>query len=577
MGTTAEKLQAIMNSKAAIKSAIETKGQTVGNIPLDEYSSKIMDIQTGYNGEVLTVNIRTNQPDAVVPTSGIKVVINNTLETIVRDWPGYEISEKIPPGYSTEVSVTGAIGGFRNPMIQTFAPFPDNVRPLIFTYESEKVTVNVTKDDGATVSDVNLTVTNVLDGSVFYSGVAGIGIVLNIPFGTTFRVVTTAIYGYTIPDEQTFTASAVNRTISMVHEKIQVNYITINQTISDPATMISGDINGAVIQQIRARSHRVLGKYTGPYKMTVCRLNDTNSDKYFDNTMANANGTEGDAFMRLPRFFYDSEQISEDVWQIGFAMFSVGPTWKEWDGNDLIGVYEIGGSKANSVSRMISGGYLSQLKWKEFARRRGSGYTLVKYKHHNIMAILFYALYGNTNSQLICGLGTDLVDLNGKTNSLGMIDTTSTNVNTMPINFWGLENWWGNKFEFIDNVVVTKNISNSRWTITEDDGSTRDIQGLTGGGFVSKMLIGEHLDLIAQSYGGTATTGYCDYQEATLQSYNYAVFRSYTDISLLAGVSSLMATSRDSDTFNSCSRLAFRGEITEASSVAEFKAIPITN
>lgn len=47
MGTTAQKLQAILNSKSDIKDAIEAKGVTVGDAPLDEYAGKIGEIRTG--------------------------------------------------------------------------------------------------------------------------------------------------------------------------------------------------------------------------------------------------------------------------------------------------------------------------------------------------------------------------------------------------------------------------------------------------------------------------------------------------------------------------------------------------
>ena len=46
MGTTAEKLQAILNSKADIKAAIESKDVTVGDAPLDEYGDKIRSINS---------------------------------------------------------------------------------------------------------------------------------------------------------------------------------------------------------------------------------------------------------------------------------------------------------------------------------------------------------------------------------------------------------------------------------------------------------------------------------------------------------------------------------------------------
>ena len=47
MGTTAEKLQALSNTKAAIKTAIEAKGITVGDVRFADYPSKIGEIQQG--------------------------------------------------------------------------------------------------------------------------------------------------------------------------------------------------------------------------------------------------------------------------------------------------------------------------------------------------------------------------------------------------------------------------------------------------------------------------------------------------------------------------------------------------
>ena len=46
MGTTAQKLQAIIDSKADIKAAIESKDVTVGDAPLDEYGDKIRSINS---------------------------------------------------------------------------------------------------------------------------------------------------------------------------------------------------------------------------------------------------------------------------------------------------------------------------------------------------------------------------------------------------------------------------------------------------------------------------------------------------------------------------------------------------
>lgn len=45
--STAEKLTSILNSKTAIKNAIENKGVTVGEAPLADYSTLIASIPTG--------------------------------------------------------------------------------------------------------------------------------------------------------------------------------------------------------------------------------------------------------------------------------------------------------------------------------------------------------------------------------------------------------------------------------------------------------------------------------------------------------------------------------------------------
>ena len=65
-----------------------------------------------------------------------------------------------------------------------------------------------------------------------------------------------------------------------------VSYITLDMTITDPATMVTGDVNGAVIQWIRANSHRVVAKKTAEGQVTVCQLKDDDGTKYHDGSDA---------------------------------------------------------------------------------------------------------------------------------------------------------------------------------------------------------------------------------------------------------------------------------------------------
>jgi hypothetical protein len=59
-----------------------------------------------------------------------------------------------------------------------------------------------------------------------------------------------------------------------------------------------------------------------------------------------------------------------------------------------------------------------------------------------------------------------------------MADTVAGgNGNTDSINFLGLENWWGNKYEFIDNIRFnyTTEVSQPNFSIQEYDGTWRHV------------------------------------------------------------------------------------------------------
>ena len=362
-------------------------------------------------------------------------------------------------------------------------------------------------------------------------------------------------------------------------DNILISTIYIDQTITDPASMISGDINGVAIQAIRANSHRFLGKYTASSgTMTICQLSDTDSTKFADGSAADLTGAQGDVFMRLPVFYTQAIELVEDCWQIKFAFGGQpeGERWMQWGGNDLIGVYEAytSSSKIYSRSGVTPTWNILPGDFKAYARKRGTGFTLVKHKQHNIMAFLFYALYGNTNAQAICGSGTSSYPkTTGATNSLGMRDTTTANGNSMSINFWGLENWWGDMFEIEDNVIA----NGSTWNITEDDGTIRQLECFAGSNwnYPQKLVIGDNLDATMKpsSTSGSVSIGYCDGYYPPL-NINCLVRRSGNASNETGGVVCLAANmTTDMSYENSGSRLAFTGNIIEEDNPETFKSL----
>ena len=346
-------------------------------------------------------------------------------------------------------------------------------------------------------------------------------------------------------------------------------YITLDQSYTRDTThvLIGGDVNAPAIQWIRGNSHCCLGKYTGGGAMSVCRLSDADRTHYHDGTPADLTGAEGDVFMRLPRFFYHAEETEPDVWKIGFFPTQVDADWKEWDGRDLIGVYE--GTLRDGLYRSVNGSRpTNNYSHKEFAgmaSARGAGYSLVKWKHHSMMAFLFYALYGTADSQSVCGKGGSGI-VCGQSDAMGMTDTAA---DADFVNFWGLENWWGDLSELMEGVTA----SNRVWTIETDDGQTREAQAGKSNGCIRKVLVGEWLDMTPTDVTGSFGEGYCDYYQQNTG--DYVIRRGEQNEADENGVADIRANIDPDNVRYSFigSRLAFRGDITEVEDIGVFKGL----
>ena len=343
------------------------------------------------------------------------------------------------------------------------------------------------------------------------------------------------------------------------------DYITINQNLLDPATMISGDVRGPEIQWIRDNSHRVLGKMTSSGVMAVCRLNDNDSNYFHDGNVADLTASQGDVFMRLPRFFYHAEEVETDVWKIGFSRARVASDWKEWDGKDLVGVYKASsdGNKIYSKSGTKPVTQTSKDVFDAMVIRGGSGYSVITYESHRMMAFLFYAYYGNVDSQIVCGLGkSDIGDYTGGSDVLGMTDTIYGNNDNLFVNFWGLERWWGDLSEWVDGVSV----NNGVWTVEGHDGN-REVQSVSAFGHISKISIGPDLDLIPIEIGNNLYGDYC-YASYGL---GLSLARSYYGNGEYGGISYTNVVNGSSSYFPDCgSRLAYRGDIEEIEASSEY-------
>ena len=285
---------------------------------------------------------------------------------------------------------------------------------------------------------------------------------------------------------------------------------------------------------------------------------------------------------------------------------AVEPDWVE-HAECLCGIYEA--NCQNDIMRSISGvaatnnmqcGQYTELA---AARKSGSGFQCVDYEMSKDVANLFYAKYGTRDSQMQCGYGSNTTaSVAGKTDFLGMQDTINPNGATTlgyyynsggtltslaAVNVMGYENWQGDSGEWMDTRRVgvangarlTDSLGTARatktgvWQIKMNDGTTREVQGqVATSNYITKVHNGRFMDVIATYANSTSTSGYADYHYYSGSS-SRVVLRSYSYANACGGVACAVASddsSRASSYYGS--RLAFRGTIRWAASVAAYKA-----
>ena len=140
----------------------------------------------------------------------------------------------------------------------------------------------------------------------------------------------------------------------------------------------------------------------------------------------------------------------------------------------------------------------------------------------------------------------------------------------------GYEDIYGHKYDMMDGVDLPNDTGNSgKWRIWMPDGSTRLVKGSVSSGiWITAVAHGKYMDVIpVGSVSGSSSTHYCDiYYISTASS--RVVYRGYSYAVASGGVSSASANSDASYTSaNIGSRLAFRGRLVKASSVAAFKSV----
>ena len=532
-------------------------------------------VVAAYEATPTTVTILSNQQS--------DATIGALRATVAWTYDGHTESDTLTAATAQVLVPTGVTPTVTFPEAPTGYSRTISQDGLTATYQTTLVTVSVSQQDGqdADIEGATVTVTDqTADETV--TPVSG---VYMIPTGHTYQVAVSTVQGYTTPQHTAQVAANATEQVQMtyVYNPIMYAYVKIDQTQSGDTAMITvSDTEGgaaltcpttssarhpnAAIQAIRDATHLFMGTFANG-KMTLRQLQDADGTKYLDGTTAKFDGSEGDHWMRIGVDFYVKRVSGSDSGnQVTYGIAVGGQpdaTWKQIvTPSDLLAVHEayISGTSLYSRSGVQSGASQTRDTFKQYARNRGTGFQLVTWEWHCVMALLFYAWYGRTNSQAQCGTGADSYTRTlGTKDSLGMTDTTASNGNADNTKFWGLENWWGDKYEWIDNVDVNDYV----WTIKDINGNTKRT-GMTASStssqYITKMLLSENLDLIPTGVGGSETTYYCD--KYYCNSGSRVVARSCGYAGTVGGVAFVNAYDDASFTFAYYgSRLAFTGAI----------------
>lgn len=287
----------------------------------------------------------------------------------------------------------------------------------------------------------------------------------------------------------------------------------------------------------------------------------------------------------------------------------------EWFANEEHLCAVVGSSVVGSKLRacITGGSTTASMTWTDFhyySVQRGM--QQIDALMHFRIANLAYAKYGRRNMQEQCGAGSHTnMRTTGGTMSRGMQDTIgyegakaiNPNVTNSLVDenrvhqyAWyvdkdeygaakvtqvnnicclGYEDIYGHKYDMMDGVDLPNTSGNEgKWRIWMPDGSTVMIKGSTSSGWITAVAHGKLMAIVpAGAMQGSSSTYYSDYYWISTST-GRVVYRGYSNAYAYGGVSYAVAYNDASFAFTFVgSRLAFRGKLVRAQSVAAYKAL----
>ena len=344
---------------------------------------------------------------------------------------------------------------------------------------------------------------------------------------------------------------------------------------------------------------------TGRYLLTqdgrLAKLSKTNSNYFADGTVVDE--TKGNIMFHSPRLYYLVK--TDAVTGIPYLWLSLLPIGGHYIESPCFGAYKadvISDKLVSRSGRVPKGGLTISQFWAK-ARANGNDYGLSCYDHRRLMMMLQLSEYGNPNCQDKIGYGVggsvggDFWGAaskltTGATKTLGdscgsipidaLPDATAgkpASVNSSRVSLFGIEDGWNWLHEMTQNIYFGKSENTGQTgkdvfiyegnrmptdaeLATKPAGDYRKLERMDEEGYVSKMALGEHFDLIAQSTTGGGSNNYwCDYFWRNLATGQLCLFGGTANYGSLSGLACVHSSYAFSAANASCgARLAYYGK-----------------
>ena len=300
-----------------------------------------------------------------------------------------------------------------------------------------------------------------------------------------------------------------------------------------------------------AQYKETAGRYLLTQDGRLAKLSKTNSGLFADGTVVDE--TKGNIMFHAHRLYYLVK--TDAVTGIPYLWLSLLPIGGHYIESPCFGAYKadvISDKLVSRSGRVPKGGLTISQFWAK-ARANGNDYGLSCYDHRRLMMMLQLSEYGNPNCQDKIGYGvggsvggdfwgTAFKLTTGATKTLGdscgsipidaLPDATAgkpASVNSSRVSLFGIEDGWNWQHEMTQNIYFGKSENTGQTgkevflyegnrmptdaeLATKPAGDYRKLERIDGEGYVSKMALGEHFDLIAQSTTGGGSNNYwCDY------------------------------------------------------------------